>query len=207
MPKPQKGEPSLQAFEIKPVPLAQRIDGLLKALWRSRFIFLETLWEEYLQDLVLELRHKDASVFEPFCEQKFMAGVVRDVLSGKLESIDEIKDESAARFAAGITRQSWSEQWGQLSRLEIGLTKDDSSLIWFKDIDVYFEMRNCVIHRQGRVSSLLHQKTDYYKKKEAQEIEIWPQHLDFYRRRFVDCVGYIEGKIEAKFKYVATAGG
>src|SRR5262245_38381963 len=73
--KPQMGDYSLKAFEIKPIPLAKRMDGLLKSLWRSQFIFLETLWEEYLQDLVLELRHKDASVFEPFCEQKFMAGI------------------------------------------------------------------------------------------------------------------------------------
>lgn len=204
-PKPQKGEPPMQPFEIKPVPLAQRMDALLKNLWRSQFIFLESLWEEYLQDLVLELRHKDASIFEPFCEQKFMAGIVRDVLAGELDSIDEIKDEAAARFAAGITRQPWKDQWSQLSRLEVGLNRKDETLPWFKDLDTYFEMRNCIIHRQSSVSSLLEQKTDYYSKKKIEYIEIWPQHLDFYRRRFLDCVGYIESKIEAKFKAVAAA--
>jgi hypothetical protein len=199
-PKPQKADLPLHAFEIKPVPLAQRMDGLLKTLWRSQFIFLESLWEEYLQDLVLELRHKDASVFEPFCEQKFMAGIVRDVLAGALDSVDEIKDEAAARFAAGITRQPWRDQWAQLARLEVGLAKSDEGQSWFAQLDVYFEMRNCIVHRQGRVSSLLNQKTDYFSKKKIEQIEIWSQHLDFYRRRFLDCVGYIEAKIEAKFK-------
>jgi hypothetical protein len=204
-PKPQKGDLPLQIFEIKPVPLAQRMDSLLKTLWRSQFIFLETLWEEYLQDLVLELRLKDASIFEPFCEQKFMAGIVRDVLAGELDSTDEIKDEAAARFAAGITRQPWKDQWSQLARLEVGLTQKDEVLPWFKDLDIYFEMRNCIIHRNGHVSSLLHQKTDYFASKHIEEIQIWPQHLDFYRRRFLDCVAHIESKIAAKFTAKAAA--
>ena len=205
-PKALKGDLPLPTFEIKPVPLAQRMDGLLKSLWRSQFIFLEALWEEYLQDLVLELRHRDASVFEPFCEQKFMAGIVRDVLAGELGSVDEIKDEAAARFAAGITRQPWRDQWSQLARLEVGLSKADEERPWFIQLDVYFEMRNCVIHRQGKVSSLLNQKTSYFKDKRFDRIEIWPQHLDFYRKRFLECVGYIEGKIEAKFNAVKGGG-
>jgi hypothetical protein len=176
------------------------MDSLLKTLWKSQFIFLETLWEEYLQDLVLELRLKDASIFEPFCEQKFMAGIVRDVLAGDLETIEEIKDEAAARFAAGITRQPWKDQWTQLARLEVGLSQKDESLPWFIQLDTYFEMRNCIIHRNGEVSSLLNQKTDYFLNKHIDHIEIWPQHLDFHRRRFLECVSHIESKIEAKFK-------
>jgi hypothetical protein len=198
-PRHQKGDQPLAPFDIKPIPLNQRMDILLKTLWRSQFIFLETIWEEYLQDLVLELRLKDASIFEPFCEQKFMAGIIRDVLEGDLDSITEIKDEAAARFAAGITRQPWKDQWAQLARLEVGLPSGGAALLWFKDLDCYFEMRNCIIHRQGRVSSLLHQKTDYYQKKQIDQVEIWPEHLDFYRLRFRDCVGYIESKIRAKF--------
>lgn len=198
-PKPKHGDLPLSTFEIKPVPLAQRMDGLLKSLWRSQFIFLESIWEEYLQDLVLELRHKDASIFEPFCEQKFMASIVRDVLAGEMDSIEEIKDEAAARFAAGITRQPWRDQWRQLSRIEVGLSEKDEALAWFSQLDIYFEMRNCIIHRQGRVSSLLHQKTDYFKDKGIETIEVWPQHLDFHRQRFLECVGFIESKIEAKF--------
>ena len=149
-PKPPKGDLPLKDFKIKPVPLEKRLDTLLKTLWRSQFIFLEALWEEYLQELVQELRLRDASVFEPFCEQNFMAGIVKDVLAGGLSSIDEIKDEAAARFAAGITRQPWKDQWGQLARLEVGISRDDSNQPWFSEIDTYFEMRNCIIHRQSR---------------------------------------------------------
>jgi hypothetical protein len=199
-PKPAKGELPLPTFKINPAPLTKRMGELLKSLWSAQFVFLESIWEEYLQDLVLELRTHDVSIFEPFCEQKFMASMVRDVLADKLGSLDEIKDEAAARFAAGITRQPWVEQWSQLSRLGIGLTKAQESEEWFQNLDAYFEMRNCLIHRGGRVSSLLHQKTDYYKTKNADLIEIWPQHLDFYRGQFLRCVTLIEEKIEARYK-------
>jgi hypothetical protein len=195
----------MQAFEVNPRPLKRRMRGLQMSLLSSRFIFLETLWEEYLQDLVLELRHKDASIFEPFCEQKFMAGIVRDVLAGSLASIEEIKDEAAARFAAGITRQPWKDQWAQLARLDVGLGTAKDAGSWFHELDIYFEMRNCIIHRQGRVSSLLNQKTDYFKSRSTKPIEIWPQHLDFFRGKFIDCVSHIENKIAAKFSDVAAA--
>ena len=183
------------------------MDILLQTLWRSQFVFLEAMWEEYLQELVLELRHKDASIFEPFCEQQFMVGIVRDVLSGQLNTVEEIKDEAAARFAAGITRKSWKEQWQQLVRLEVGLSKDGAGLLWFPQLDTYFEMRNCLIHRQGRVSSLLNQKTDYYTKSGKDTIDIWPQHLDFYRSQFINCLKYIEGKISDKYAAINGANG
>ena len=129
-PKPKKDQQlaPMKSFTISAIQLAQRMESLLKGLWSTRFVFLETLWEEYLQELVLEIRHKDASVFEPFCEKDFMAGLVRDVLTGDLESVEEIKNEAAARFAAGLTRQPWSQQWKQLQRLQIGLTDKDASL-------------------------------------------------------------------------------
>jgi hypothetical protein len=199
-PKPPKGELPLAEFKIHPVPLGQRMEDLLKSLWSAQFVFLESLWEEYLQDLVLELRSRDPSVFEPFCEQKFMALVVRDVLSDKLGSLEEIKDEAAARFAAGITRQPWADQWKQLSRLNIGLTNAQESESWFKNLDIYFEIRNCLIHRGARVSSLLKQKSEYYAQRNSDLIAIWPQHLDFYRGQFMACITLIEGKIKATGK-------
>lgn len=200
-PKRPKGDktPPMQPFHIGQQSLSERTASLSKSLWRSRFVFLETLWEEYLHDLVLELRHKDASVFEPFCEKEFMAGIVRDVLADNLQSVDEIKDEAATRFATGITRQSWKDQWRQLEKLEIGLSKNPADLLWFSDVEIYFEMRNCVIHQQGRVSSLLKKKSEYYRDKGKTHVEVWPQHLDFYRGRFLDAVSYIEQKVEAKF--------
>jgi hypothetical protein len=204
-PKLSKSSLPPSSFAIQPIPLAQRMDVLLKSLWKAQFVFLESLWEEYLQDLVLELRHKDVGIFDPFCEQKFMAGIVRDVLAGKLESIEEIKDEAAARFAAGITRQPWKEQWNQLARLGVGLNKENEKEPWFRHLDTYFEMRNCVIHRQGKVSSLLEQKEEYYLKNGKSEVEIWPQHLDFYRNQFKSCLNFIEDKIRATYSSKSTA--
>lgn len=197
-PKPNKGD-ELPDFAIKPIQLGVRMDGLLKELWSTRFVFLETLWEEYLQQLMTELRHKDAAIFEPFCERDFMVEIVREVLVDRLQSVDEVKDEVAARFAAGITRQSWEQQWKQLKRLEIGLTDKEASDKWFQNLCIYFEMRNCIIHRQSRVSPLLNRKTPYFKDQNIEVIEIWPPQLDFYRHQFISCLQCIEGKIKARY--------
>ena len=176
------------------------MESLLKNLWATRFVFLETLWEEYLQDLVKEIRHQDASLFEPFCEKEFMADDVREVLTGRLGSVEEIKDEIAARFAAGITRQPWEAQWKQLARLSIGLNLEkDRSQAWFPHLDVYFEMRNCIIHLQGRVSPVLHKKDGYFKTKGLEVVEVWPPQIDFYRHQFIACLLFIENKFGARF--------
>lgn len=196
----RKASESLPDFSIKPMQLAQRMETLLTGLWSNRFVFLESLWEEYLQELVKELRHKDASIFEPFCEKEFMADIVREVLTDRLASIDDIKDEAAARFAAGITRQPWEAQWKQLIRLEIGLTEKDKDQSWFNHLGVYFEMRNCIIHLQCRVSPILNKRTPYYKDNGITNIEVWPIQLDFFRHQFISCLLFIEDKIAAKYK-------
>lgn len=197
-PKPQMQQLPLSEFTIKPVVLAQRMESLLKNLWATRFVFLETMWEEYLQELVQELRHQNATIFEPFCERDFMAEVVRNVLTDNIASIDEIKNEIATRFATGITRGSWEIQWKHLSRLQIGLTEKDTSLLWFSKLATYFEMRNCIIHLQGRVTLSLRKRDKFYNDK--QQVEIWPPHLDFFRHQFIACLLHIEGKIEDRLK-------
>lgn len=198
-PKPKKLDEysGAKGFDIKAIQLAQRMEGLLKGVWSSRFVFLETMWEEYLQDLMIEIRHHDASVFEPFCEKDFMAGLIRDVLTNQMGSIDDIKREAAGRFAAGLTRQSWDQQWKQLARLNIGLREQDREQPWYPRLDEYFEMRNCIIHAQGRVSPSLKSKSTYYADKDI--IEAWPNHLDFYRHQFIACLLFIEGKFRARF--------
>jgi hypothetical protein len=200
-PKKSDSKERLDDFKIKSTQLSPRMEVLLKHLWSNRFIFLETLWEAYLQELVKELRHKDTTIFEPFCERDFMAEVVRNVLIDQIASVEEIKDEVAARFAAGITRQSWIEQWKQLAKLKIGLSDQEKKLPWFNELDVYFEMRNCIIHRQGRVSPRLQEKSSYFKDKGISTIDIWPTHLDHYRHQFIKCMLLIEAKISAKFNY------
>ncbi|HCN75804.1 MAG TPA: hypothetical protein DIT13_01255 [Verrucomicrobiales bacterium] len=199
-PKPKsQGEFPLSQFTIQPIPLGVRMCDLLKSSWSAQFVQLESLWEQYLQDVVLELRHKDVAIFEPFCEREYMASLVRDVLMGSIEDIEEIKNEAATRFATGITRLAWRDQWKQLKRLEVGLTDAAEKEPWFSQLDTYFEMRNCVIHRASRPSQLLHQKTSYYSSKNIQVIEIWPQHLDYYRKQFIACLAYVEERIKAKY--------
>jgi hypothetical protein len=87
--------------------------------------------------------------------------------------------------------------------MQIGLTDKDTSLPWFDKLAAYFEMRNCIVHLQGRVSQQLRKRDSYYDKKN--EVEIWPPQLDFYRHQFIACLLHIEGKIEARFKTAAKA--
>lgn len=195
-PDPELGE--IAPFEIEEPALGTKMRGLLKSMWSNRFIFLETLWEEYLQNLSLELRHTDTALFEPFCEKEFMADIVKDVVTGKLEKIENIKDEVAQRFAAGITRQPWEKQWKQLVGLKFGLSDKDKEHPWFSSLIDYFEMRNCIIHRQCRVSRSLKARNSYYAAKKS--IEIYPAHLDYYRHQFISCLLHIEEKAEASFK-------
>ncbi len=185
-------------FSIKPIDLSHRMDSLLKSLWKSQFVFLESLWEEYLQELVLELGDRDVKILDPFCEKDFMVEVIKDVIADKITSVSEIKISAAERFAAGITRQDWNSQWKQLKLLNIGLSAKDAEEKWFHHLDVYFEMRNCIIHRSGKLSPLLKQKNEFYKSPSVKEVEILPGHLDFYRGNFVECLAFIEKKIEAK---------
>lgn len=197
-PKKKAGSIAMSEFAISPADLGVRMKGLLNSLWAGRFVFLETLWEEYLEELAKEIRHRDASLFEPFCDKDFMADIVREVILGSLASVDDIKDEVATRFAAGLTRQSFSQQWNQLKRLQLGLNDDAKSEPWFGKLEAYFEMRNCLIHRQGRVSKQLEKLDSYFASSGYSRIAIYPAHLDFYRHQFISCLLYIETRWAAK---------
>jgi hypothetical protein len=190
-------------FAVFPSQLDSRMQGLLKNTWSTRFVFLETLWEEYLQELVIELGHTDAKVLEPFCEKQYMSKIIKDVLTDKITQIDEIKFDVAVRFAAGLTRQQWSEQWKQLQRLNIGISDNEAGLDWYDDLDVYFEIRNCIIHRKSRVSTLLASKSEHYKSQldsGNETLEIWPGQIDYYRHAFLKCLRYLESKIKSRFQ-------
>jgi len=123
---------------------------------------------------------------------------MKDLISDKFADLHEVHQAAAERFAAGLTRVDWNKQWKQLKQLNIGLSPDDSGEAWYRNLDVYFEMRNCIVHRGAKISPLLKTKSDYYRDSENPEIEIYPGHLDFYRGNFIDCLAFIEGKIKAK---------
>ena len=199
--KKQEGLPPLKEFAIGAPTLSARTKELLKNLWSTRFVFLETLWEEYLQELVKELRHKDArNCSSPSVRRSSWRISKRDVITDRLVSVVEIKDEMAARFAAGLTRQPWEEQWKQLRRLDIGLSEKDNVLPWFSKLDLYFEMRNCIIHRRGKLSPALKKKDAYAAAKGLETLELWPNHLDFYRHQFIDCLLHIEERIRSQIR-------
>ena len=86
-------------FVVDEATLSKRVDGILKRVWSGQFVFLETLWEEYLQQLVVELRHIDASIFEPFCDKEHMALLLRRVLNNEISDIEDLKLAAAQRFA------------------------------------------------------------------------------------------------------------
>jgi hypothetical protein len=203
-PKPEKGNLPLKTFAIGISSLTKRMDSLLRTVWSERFVFLETLWEEYLEELAKELRHRDSQLFEPFVERDFMADIIREVISGRLGTVEEIKDEVAARFASGLTRQPWEQQWKQLRKLDIGLTDADRALPWFSKLEAYFEMRNCIIHRQGRVSAALRKKDSFFARPEISTVDVWPPQLDFYRHQFIACLMHMESKLAGKFAAETT---
>lgn len=169
---------------------------LLTTLHASRLILLETLWEEYLQNLVFELEHKKPELFTPFVEKEFMSQIVHEVLVGSLLTVDEIKDEVASRFSAGITRLPWKEQWKHLCRLGFGL-KDASEEGFYQALTEYFEIRNCLVHRNGRPSRTLKEINAYWNGKQV--VVVRPDHLQFYREAFFQCLFHIESRIEGYF--------
>ena len=87
------------------------MEGLLKRLWSTRFVFLETLWEEYLEELVKELRHKNTKLFEPFCEREFMADIVRDVITDRIDSREERASDPASRSLRPLLRSPSQFRW------------------------------------------------------------------------------------------------
>lgn len=183
-------------FTMTPKDLATRMDTLDRNLWAAQFIFLESLWEEYIQGLLLELGRNKPTILRDFVGKDYMSHLVEDALAGSFADLDELTDAAVTRFASAITRESFGRQWRQLERLGIGLNSKAQNEKWYENLDVYFEMRNCIVHRRGRISTTLNQLTPYYKDKGFSEIRITPDHLDFYRGQFLECINYIENHVK-----------
>ena len=54
----------------------------------SPFKFASRVHSHQLEELVKELRHKDAKIFEPFCDKDFMAEIVHDVITDRLVPLE-----------------------------------------------------------------------------------------------------------------------
>lgn len=196
--KMKKEEIKTTAFTMNGDDLKQAMEELTLGLWSAQFALLETLWEEYLENLILELGGGKPDLLKPFVDKEYMAELVSDAVSNKFSTIDELRFEAAIRLASVITRQPFEKQWNHLKRLGIGLP-DAAKETWFTELDVYFEMRNCIIHRNGRVSESLNTKTKYYKENNYSYVQIHPTHLEYYRWKFLDCIKVIETAINGYF--------
>jgi hypothetical protein len=193
-------DPNVSNFIMSQQQIDLQLKGLLPRMLESRFIFLETLWEAYLSDLVVELSHESGSFFEEALKDTSIPSeLVRRALTDKYSTIEELQRDIGVVFAERTTRSSFREQWKRLAQLVKALGKTDPSDQWFHDLEVYFCMRNCVIHRQCLVSVQLAEASEAFKDKGGQRFQISPSDLDYFRHSFIACITHIETKLQAFF--------
>jgi hypothetical protein len=197
-----------QIFQMAAAEVDSHLSDLSFKLWESRFIFLETLWESYLADLVTELSHTSASFFEDAMKDTSIAPeIIRYALTGKYGDLSELRLDVSVVFSERTTRASFTEQWKKLRMLLKALPADVSAEKWYGDLEVYFCMRNCVIHRRSRVSHELAARSSFYENMINREFRIYAGHLDYYRHAFIGCVSYIDQKLSGYLTAMATQQG
>lgn len=180
-----KGNPS---FSMKPKQLQERLKLLQENYWYSQFVFLESIWEGYLECLFREIAEKLPEVLNDFCISSPSPGVMIALLN-KSADVKELRQQAAEFFASQLTRMSWSVQWKQLEKLSIGLSASKCQREkWWKKLDIYFEMRNCIIHRQCNASSSLREKDP----KTQDKIHLTPDELEFFRIQFLNALTEID---------------
>ena len=184
-------------FSLTEPAKGEHIHALLNQMLASQFILLETLWEAYLSELSIELSTTSPELFKDCLGTTYMQDALSDVLTGKTSSLQDVRADVGRRFAACITRKPWSEQWKDLSKLGIGLNAKDLSQSWYSPMDEYFEMRNLIVHARGKVSDRLRKLDSTYASYKV--VKIYPCHIDFFRKQFLSCIGYIEIKIKSRF--------
>lgn len=193
----KKQDSSTASFVMSDSEIDKHLNDLLVTLLGSRFVFLETIWETYLSDLVVELSHESGSFFEDALTDKAVPGeLVKRALTGKYQNISDLQSDIGVIFAERTTRSPFHDQWKRMQRLVCALGNDAPKEQWFTDLEVYFCMRNCVIHRECRVSVELAEKSEFFKGQIGKKFQVLPGHLGYYRRAFIACVAYIEGKVQ-----------
>jgi len=192
----KEGPLTPKEFSLTEPEKGKRIHSLLNQMLASQFIFLETLWETYLSELSIELSTVSPELFKDCLGTAYIQDALNDMLIGKTSSLQEVRADVGRRFAACITRKPWSEQWRDLSRLGIGLNTKDEAQSWYGPMDEYFEMRNLIVHARGKVSDRLRKLDATYVSYKS--VKIYPWHIDFFRKQFLSCIGYIETKIKAR---------
>lgn len=186
-------------FSMKPKQLVERLNILQQNYWNNQFVFLETIWEGYLENLIRELAKKLPSVLNELCNKYPSPNVMSTVLTSS-SNIEELQEQVAEWFASQITRLPWSEQWKQLEKLNIGLPTKCQKERWWIKLDIYFEMRNCIIHRQCRASTSLRDKDS----KIMDPIRLTPSELEFFRIQFLNAVSTIDHALIGRLRSPTT---
>lgn len=177
-----------QSFSMKPKQLQERLKLLQENYWYGQFVFLESIWEGYLENLFLEIAKKLPEVLNDFCISSPSPDVMI-ALFDKSADVKDLRQQAAEFFASQLTRMSWSVQWKQLEKLSIGLSASKCQKEkWWKKLDIYFEMRNCIIHRQRYASSSLREKDP----KTQDKIRLTPDELEYFRIQFLNAVTEID---------------
>ena len=180
----------------------QRLERLRDKNWRSQFIQLEGIWEIYLEMLYVELSQSLPEALEELCRQSPPDFLVRSVLAPSKESLEDLRTRTAEWLASNLTRKSWSEQWSELQRLKIGLSEKHKKEPWWLKLDIYFEMRNCFVHRSGRPSDLLRAKDPDIVKQldEKGNIRLGPRQLQFFWIQFLNVVTAIDKSLSGRLR-------
>lgn len=176
----------------------QRLKLLLQKSWRSQFILLEGIWEIYLEMLYLELSIKLPHALEDLCKQSPPEFLLRAILSETQSPLDDIRNRTAEWLASKLTRKSWTEQWDELQRLKIGLTEKHKKERWWQKLDIYFEMRNCLVHRNGRPSNqLLKKDLELQNQLDGSgNIRLSPSQLEFFWIQFRNVIIVIDKALD-----------
>jgi len=184
-------------FRICPSVLSQRMKSLHLRMWSSRFVFLETLWEEYLRGLIYEVHQSDTELLVRFRDRLHKDDSVKNILAPLTGTPEEIGEQASSLLARWLPGQPWKKQWNKLIQLGIGLDDGAKSEQWYTELNTYFLIRNCIVHTGGQTSPELRKCSEFFS--HYARIHIWPNHLDHYRGCFKSCVLHIESRFGANY--------
>ena len=189
-------------FRIPEKGMKSQLSQLLKKSWRSQFILLESIWEIFLERLYVELSEKLPQALEDLCRQSPPDFLLKSILAAPPSRLDDIRMQTVEWLARNLTRKSWAEQWVELQRLNIGLSEKQKKETWWQKLDIYFEMRNCLVHRNGRPSDQLVAKDPTIQKQldEIGNILLNPRQLQFFWIQFQNAVTAIDKSFSGRLR-------
>lgn len=181
-------------YQFQRGELQKRLKQLPQKSWQSQFVLLESIWEIYLEMLYVELSEVFPEALEDLCKQSPPDFLLQSLFVSRPLSLDELRTRTAEWLASNLTRKSWPEQWAELQRLRIGLTEKHKKEPWWQKLEIYFEMRNCLVHRSGRPSEQLRIKDPAIQNQLDNDgnILLTPRQLQFFWIQFQNVITAID---------------